>query len=54
MDKETLIPIDDLGPSGAPGELLFVAIMANEHRSDEERISDKTPRPFQVFLSPNR
>lgn len=45
----TDIPIDRLGPPGVKGELHVLAIMANEQRSDENRLLDQTERPFKVF-----
>ena len=43
------IPVDRLGPPGVAGELVSVAIMANETRRDKDRLHDVTHRPFNVF-----
>lgn len=45
----TTIHCDKLGPAGVSGELVVVAIMENESRRDEDRLNDKTARPFKVF-----
>lgn len=45
----TTILSEQLTPPGVAGELVFVAIMKNETRRDEERLHDVTARPFKVF-----
>ena len=46
---QTQIPVEKLGPAGIRGDLVVVAIMANETRRDEDRLNDRTLRPFKVF-----
>ena len=42
------ITSEQLGPPGFKGELHLLAMMVNETRSDIERLTDNTPRPFKV------
>jgi hypothetical protein len=49
VKPETKIPAERLGPAGIRGDLVVVSIMENESRRDEDRLYDKTPRPFKVF-----
>lgn len=44
----TTIPIERLGPAGIQGELVVVAVLENDPRSDAEKLKDLTARPFKV------
>lgn len=44
----TTIPIEHLGPAGIQGELVVVAELENDPRSDAEKLNDLTARPFKV------
>lgn len=45
------IPFEKLGPAGIRGTLVVLAVMENDTRRDEDRLYDKTPRPFKVLAS---
>lgn len=44
----TTIPVERLGPAGIQGELVVVAELESDPRSDAEKLQDGTIRPFKV------
>lgn len=42
------IPVEKLGPAGIRADLVVLAIMKGETRSDEDRLRDSSKRPFKV------
>jgi hypothetical protein len=45
---EQTFPVDALGPPGTKGQLVVVALMENEQRTDLERVTDKNRRHFKI------
>ena len=48
MATPTNVPIENFGPPGTPGDLLVLDVFHGDKRSDDERLTDTTPRLFKV------